>query len=367
MGWESLVRFPYLLIHYQMENKIRTAPIQREHNRTLMAALVVTELLLAATHQPISIQRQLNALRGRIQLCNDPENVWIAKAAYHNGDRPRTDAIDKFWRCNSKLCSSCLAKQALLSRRKLRTAIASQEPNSGKYFFVTFTIPNPDISLLETRSIVDRAWTLFRKRSLCVSLFRGGVKAEEFTVTKNGFHYHLHCIFLVKKWFLYNELRRSWTDCVEQSFIDHERPFECKNKDNMLSVVIKPITPTERAIQEVCKYVTKADSWSKMRHQDLVEIALVQRWCRMFELFGSFSLSAIRAEGTRIAIVHTKSLTDGFRHNTAKYWRKIIEIMDVDVYLINLEDKIIRSREFQWRDLRQRFPNCTVTTLAHLA
>ena len=339
--------------------------VTRELLRITLSQPIVTELKLAATQAPPAHQAQLRALAGRIQLCNHPTNTFVIKKAYDNYDRPPTDAIERAWRCNSKLCPSCLARQALLTRRKLRVALNQQQPKTNeRYYFMTFTIPNPDLSLLETRSIVNYAWTLFRKRSLCVSLFRGGCKSEEFTVTRNGFHYHLHLIIL-SKWILYNEVRRVWTDCVQSSFAEHSRPFEVKNRDGLLSVVIKPIIPNERAILEVCKYVTKCDSWSKIPRRDLIEIALVQRWHRMFETFGSFATRETPVPRSVPPIVHTESLTDGSASPRSHYWRDLLETIDPEHYLIQLEDRIEHYRTAKLRDLRARFPDKTITTLQH--
>lgn len=363
----------------------RKTKSEREQAHLESGKLIALELLLASKQAPQHHRNQLTALSGRIQLCNQHSNVFVIKNAFTNAQQQPTDAIDRLWRCNSKLCPSCLARQALKSRRKLREALAKQKPLRGeRYYFITYTIPNTDQPLVLTRSIVQYAWSLFRKRSLCVSLLRGGVKTEEFTVTANGIHYHLHSIVLCR-WFLYEELRRVWTDCVKESFKEHElehlwneyeqrrlkqwneyyadNPEKLAHPNLNLQVKIKPVTPTERSVQELCKYVTKADSWTKMRKTDLTEVAMISRWHRMFELFGSFSNRPGRANGTALAIVHTEPLTDGLAVARPQYWRTVVEEMDVEVYLINLEDKIQQQKERRWRDLIRKYPNHTITTL----
>jgi hypothetical protein len=348
-----------------MDKSPKKDAVTKELTRIAMAKPAIRALLKASEKGPENHRRQLRALAGRIQLCNDPSNTLVIKDAYSDFDRPPTDGLERAWRCNSKLCPSCLARQALLTRRKLREAISHQKlKRNERYTFATFTIPNPSLPLLETRSIVQYAWSLFRKRSLCVSLIRGGVKSEEFTTTPNGFHYHLH-LLMISKWFLFDELRRTWTDCVIASFKEHERPFTIPTRDGMLYCVFKEVLPTERTIHELCKYVTKCDSWTKIRKRDLVEIALIRRWNRMFELFGSFAKRELPVPRSVPPIVHTKSLTDGSASPRSDYWRNVVEQIDPEIYLIQLEDRMEHFRNAKFKDLRIRFPDKTITTLQH--
>lgn len=388
MGWEQWQLFPYQLYHLPMENPFQSPKLQRELNRLNMAADVALTLRLAANKQSKPIRNQLFALAGRIQLCNHPSNSWFVQAAYPRENGKPADAVGRHWRCGSKLCPSCLARQSQLTRIKLRDALKKQLPNSGRYHFITFTIPNPDLPLLETRSIVNYAWTLFRKRSLCASLIRGGVKSEEFTVTKNGFHYHLHCIFKTDDYIFYNEIRRNWTDCVETSFAAHgrvqmwqeskatrqkaidkwnaEHPHEKQILHNYIKTDCRQIHPTERSVQEVCKYVTKCDSWSKMNRSDLIEIALIARWCRMFELFGCFAeRTPSKDSGTKRAVVHTGSLSDGASPSIS-YWRTQIEQIDAEVYLLDLETKIETQIQFGLRNLYYQFDGKAVHTFTEI-
>jgi hypothetical protein len=240
-----------------------------------------------------------------------------------------------------------------------------------RFTFVTFTITNPRTSLSQARKIVNRSWTLFRKRKFCVSLIRGGSKSEEFTLTSNGFHYHLHCIFL-SRWFQFNELRRVWTECVEQAFAEADLPFKVTTKDGLLIVKVKPIVSREGSIQEVCKYVTKSDSWIKMSQDDLVTVALIRRWHRMFELFGSFKLSETssdadeqRAEGD-LPIVHTGCITDGTSHER-RYWRDHIGTnSDLEVYLKILEQRIEYERTNRITSMSQLFPQADIKSADEL-
>lgn len=323
-----------------MQSLLDNPKVKRESTHREFSAIAVTELVIAARQSTGRIAQELTALAGRIHLCNHQSNIWLVEKGYQNTNGEFSPAIGRFWRCNSKLCSSCLARQAQLSRRKLRDAISRQQlKKHERYYFITFTIPNPSLSLTQTRHIVNRSWSLFRKRSLCVSLIRGGCKSEEFTLTANGFHYHLHCI--VRSNYLdYNRLREEWTTCVEKVFHEQQLPFETKSADGNLWLVAKPIMPTERSIQEVCKYVTKGDSWRKMPREQLVQLAQVRRWNRMFELFGSFAARDAVEDGEVQPIVHTRPLTDDGFASAPRYWRDKLAYMDAEFYLIMLEGKI---------------------------
>jgi hypothetical protein len=174
----------------------------------------------------------------------------------------------------------------------LKLSLKNQKLLTGEmYQFITLTIPNPNLSLIQTRTLTDRVWTLFRKRDYFKQKIRGGSKSEEFTLTENGYHYHYH--LLCKTRFLnFAEFRRVWTECIEIAFREFNLPCEFKTEDGLAMVKIKRLSSSvnglKGAIQEVCKYVTKSDSWEKLPQKDLIEIASIKRFWRMFEIFGSF-------------------------------------------------------------------------------
>ena len=237
-------------------------------------------------------------LRGhliRIRACALRSNHWVADDLHNEKTGELYAGNGTNWSCNSKLCPSCISKASNRSRKELSLALENQKLLTGEsYKFITLTITNPNLSLLETRAIVDRAYTLFRKRKFFIEKIRGGSKSEEFTVTESGYHYHLH-LLCVTRFLSFEKLRTEWTECVRIAFAENNIPFEVKNKDNLLSVVVKRVsssrtskTGLKGAIQEVCKYVTKSDSWEKLPEKDLVEIASIKRFPRMFELFGFF-------------------------------------------------------------------------------
>jgi hypothetical protein len=332
----------------------------------LAASREVIAGLKIASQKIFGFDRQeVLALIARISECADPQNHFIAKDAHSKDTGECYDAVGNLWSCGSKLCPTCLSVQSRRNRKKLRDALNRQEMRRGeRYYFATFTITNPGLSLKQTRDLVNRAWTLFRKRRLCVDLIRGGSKSEEFTLTRNGYHYHLHCIFL-SRFLLFNEVRRVWTECVEKAFDEQNIPFVVQTKDGNLFVKLITITNLEKTIFEVCKYVTKSDSWSKMKAEHLAEIALVRRWNRMFEMFGSFAMrkerdTIIDDDSPESSIVHTTNLSDGDEPSHDEYWRDAVQEIGLDAYLERLADEIARTRELRLKQICMRWPAATI-------
>jgi hypothetical protein len=277
----------------------------------------------------------------RIWTCSDRENHWVGDDLHNTETGELYAGNGNLWSCGSKLCPSCVAKASNRSRKELQLALKNRKLMTGEmYQFITLTIPNPNLSLIQTRIIIDRIWTLFRKRDYFKQKIRGGSKSEEFTLTANGYHYHYH-LLCVTRFLNFNEFRRVWTECIKTAFREFNLPCEFKTNDKLAMVKIKRLSSSVNglrgAIQEVCKYVTKSDNWEKLPQKDLIEIASIKRFWRMFEIFGSFKtqrntnlvldspnvfityliaklvfeiLKSIES-GTPFAIVHTKQISDG--------------------------------------------------------
>ncbi len=231
-------------------------------------------------------------LANRIRVCSERENHWIGDELHNTETGELYAGNGNLWSCGSKLCPSCVAKASNRSRKELQLSLKNRKLMTGEiYHHITLTIVNPNVSLLQTRAIADRSWTLFRKRDYFKQKISGGSKSEEFTLTENGYHYHYH-LLCITRFLNYNEFRREWTDCVEIAYKELNLPFDVKTKDKCLIVNIQRLHSSasglKGAIQEVCKYVTKSDSWEKLPQKDLIEVASIKRFWRMFEIFGSF-------------------------------------------------------------------------------
>jgi hypothetical protein len=281
------------------------------------------------------------------------------------------------------------------------------------YRFITLTVPNPNLPLLKTRAILDRCFTLFRKRDYFIRHIRGASKSEEFTITPNGYHYHFHFL-AVTRFISWEAFRREWTDIVERVFEENQIPFSVATADGMLMVRIDKVTGSvnglKGAVQEVCKYITKSDSWEKIPEEDLIEVAAVERFPRMFELLGSFrtqraanailafhhpivTLLLIRAivlmlrklkeiikrDGAH-TILDTKCLSDGKVSDLDRFsgasppgpslkparqlnWRRYIEQFGLDNYRLRLVGDIENAREYRKCALRMKYPFASFRTL----
>jgi hypothetical protein len=84
------------------------------------------------------------------------------------------------------------------------------------------------------------------------------------------------------------KIRQQWTKALEFAFTKFDVPFEVNTGDGLAVVNVQKVSwqNREKTINELCKYVTKADSWSKIPIEQLETIVAVPRFWRMFESFG---------------------------------------------------------------------------------
>lgn len=315
-------------------------------------------------------RRELIGLAERIAACNSKSNAFRCDEAINFETGELYESIGSLWQCGSKLCPQCLAKQSQRNRKKLREAMQNAELMRGERIrFITLTITNPKLSLRQTRDIVNRAWSMFRKRRLCVDLWRGGAKAEEFTVTRSGYHYHLH-LLVIAKYAFFHEYRRVWTECVEKAFEEAGKEFEPGTKDGYLIVKVLDVNSREAAINEVCKYITKADSWQKLPLTALAQIGLIRRWHRMFELFGCLAdrskeqAKEQKAMQANTPILDTTNISDGEADSREEYWRDYVSKYGPEAYLSHLNREIERTQRIRRDQIQRRWPHATVEFFA---
>ncbi len=315
----------------------------------------------------------LDAFRERLTACSDKNNIWIADDLHSEVTGDLYSGSGRYWSCGSKLCAHCVAKQSRRARAKFRKAIDRQKLFVGEdLYFVTLTQVNPDLSILQTRALINRAWQLFRKRRYIRRIIAGYGKAEEFTVTKNGIHYHLHAI-VRSKFIRYRLFRQIWTESVQTAFQEAALTLTVNNADGLLSVKINKIHNIESALKEVCKYITKSDSWRKIRQSDLLDIVRCERFPRMFELGGTFAaehedvLESELADDIDRPILDTEALSDAPRQRTAAGWRNDVSQMSFWQWKINLQTEIEQCKRVRKAELARKYPFATFRTLADLA
>jgi hypothetical protein len=304
------------------------------------------------------------ALGNRIRICSDRENHWVGDDLHNTETGELYAGNGNLWSCGSKLCPSCVAKASNRSRKELNLALKNQKLLTGEmYQFITLTIPNPNLSLIQTRTLIDRIWTLFRKRDYFKNKVRGGSKSEEFTLTGNGYHYHYH-LLCVTRYLNYMEFRREWSECVEIAFREFNLTCEFKTDDGLAMVKIDKLSSSvnglKGAIQEVCKYVTKSDSWEKLPQKDLIEIASIKRFWRMFEIFGSFRAQrnanvVLESPNVFVTYLLTKLVVEILKYiqtgerNTILDTKQISDGKCLDEFQ-DLPEKVPkRQREVSWR------------------
>lgn len=342
----------------------------------------------------------------RISACAMRSNHWIGEDLHSEETGELFDANGNFWGCGSRLCPSCVAKLSRRSRQQLRLALEEQKLFVGEsYQFITLTMPNPGLSLLRTRAILDRAWVLFRKREYFKERIRGGSKSEEFTVTESGYHYHFH-LLCVSRFLSYDRLRQEWTDCLKTVFKESNLPCSFQTSDGLAMVRVERVSGrrnVENAVLEVCKYITKNDSWEKIPPDDLIEIASIKRFPRMFELFGCFrenrkeskNHSEKSASDNELltknnefldenTILDTKQISDGIDSASDKFsgssppeevakrrrqenWRVFIEKFGIDDYIERLTNELHQAWECRRFALKMKYPYAEFHTLDGLA
>lgn len=260
---------------------------------------------------------QLQNVGWRIGRCSDLHNIWFVNA-------PESGWLHgRFWKCRSKLCSYCLSNESFRRRKQLREALNAYSGTSKKdqWRFLTLTIENPSTSIASTRAIVNQAWSKLRKR-VCFASVEAGVKSEEFTITREGYHYHIHTLLHFAKKPSYQQWRIQWTECVENSGGAPQKLFGFDTIDGYLIIKFEQIRDQRNISNELCKYITKSTEFQKLSKPTLLELAAQERWHRMFEMFGKLRKPRTAAAAPKRSnphIVHTKRLSDG-KHSDRQHF-----------------------------------------------
>lgn len=248
--------------------------------------------------------------------CADTHNVWFIE------DSERGWLHGRYWKCSHKLCSFCLSAESRRRRKSLLDAIEALPNRKRKWHFVTFTIENPSASIVTTRGIVNEAWSKLRKRGVFAEV-RACAKSEEFTVTRAGFHYHIHTLLDSDANYLRGsgrsltssgvEMKRNWTECVENSGGASRNLFGYQTYDQYLIVDFREVENPKNIVNELGKYITKSTSFRDLSRETLNELASVRRWHRMFELLGDLRKPAVKKvkSDAPTSYVHTKRISDG--------------------------------------------------------
>lgn len=259
----------------------------------------------------------------------DPANHWVGdvfgRKAVGDAEEERFEEPAALGgalrRHSSRLCSDHMAAQRSRSRARARRALqrgrAVIEGNrlerlardkgwhwrlGWKFLTLTMWLVEGATSEREVKRIL-RAWRLFQKREEFGAKVRGGIRAVEDALTTDGPHVHLHVTLLARYWDE-TELRRVWAECLAKATREiygvriDLKEMEARGIRGGVIADLKRIVSRGRvrneateieledALEECIKYVTKPSDLSLLDAETLLDIELVERWGRMFEVFG---------------------------------------------------------------------------------
>jgi hypothetical protein len=349
--------------------------------------------------------RIVQGLADRIFECSRRENFFLANDLHSDDTGELYDGKGSLWSCNSRICPSCVAKLSKRNRKISRYVFENEKVFLGeRWFFITLTMPDlllKEFPLLVCRSVMNEAWRKFSRSAWFNKVIRGGMKSEEFTLgTFNQYHFHQHLLSICKNRITSNnfvEIRREWTKALRFSFEKHGLKFKCETKDGLANVRVDRIYNKNKVILELTKYFTKSESWSKIPPEQLADIATIERFPRMFEVFGECRATAkgigsnqpektltepANAENREVntgeilnkdAYLDTKKINvrnENQETNLSRLparrkqsWRVRCRILPRGEWLKSLEQEIISCREYRMKQLRFKFAFATFQTL----
>jgi hypothetical protein len=391
---------------YQSNNQYKHTAAERAyyHREKGESVADVLEAVAAKVDDDIAL-----VLAQRIKRCAARNNRFLAKDL-NNQDGECFDGFGNLFGCGSKLCHTCMTKAAKRNRSIAREALEITKLRKREYLpvgakkkvvererlrFVTLTMPRVSLSCSETLKVLAQAFDLFRKLEFTKTYFTGYIKSTEFTIRSDKtYHSHIHllavCFFIPE-----NVIKRLWRRCVQNVFAKNGLDWRLATKnlkdDEKLNINLKLVDSREKALSEVCKYLTKSESWENIPAPHLLEIANIKRWGRMFELSGCVKKSArlIKAGKEEIKqarleaaatsdnqnYFNTKCITDGKNSDDGselevkstikrENWRDVVKRIGVDEYLEILDRQIEAIQKIRKEILIEKYPMATFKDLA---
>ncbi len=373
-------------------------------------------LELSARLGRVAPAESLAAARGfRIGKCAESRNIFIADNL-QNKDGEFFKGTGNRFACGERLCTNCAAKLAHGSRRKGRRAVAKLDRIFDKtakkllglrWRSVLLTQPlmkgSDPIAATER---IQRAFGLLIERVFWKTRVKGGIKGVEFTIRTtgdelNGFHIHIHLLLLskfiavdantakrfkrhLKKFNLSDKtLQGEWQYCLnkagasDDSRIHYKRLVVSVMDTKNHSERIRGDKTNESAILETAAYMCKFESWKEISDKDLLRIAEIERWGRMFEVLGAGresydeSKEIDDAPNADASLLANPNLKSGFKDSASKNggsskdlsWRERFRIMGFDAWREWQEGRIEKIQAFRRRQLALMNPLATFMTL----
>ena len=374
--------------------------IDRQKNKNLDGEYISRVLRFS------SDSRLVQGLSDRIWACCQYNNLFTADDL-HTEDGELYEGRGQLWACNSRLCPICTGRLAKRNRKISRHIVENEKLFVGEnWYFITLTMPDLsliDLSLMDCRSVINKAWRKFSRSKWFKDISRGGMKDEEFTVGEHEqYHYHLHLLAVCRNRIQSNsfqEIRHEWTRALEKSFREHNIEFQCNTADGLAVCNVQKVWNKERSILELCKYITKTTDWAKIPPAQLADIATVKRFPRMFEVYGDCKKTAkqIRVKSKakpdeKDTYLDTKKITvsendlgdsQNFEAETTgekisvsgevsnshappkkkPTWRELCRILPRNEWLKHLDNEISKVQDYRRRQLRDKFAFASFKTL----
>ncbi len=351
----------------------------------------------------------------RIGKCAESRNIFIADNL-QNKDGEFFKGTGNRFACGERLCTSCAAKKSKESRAKGRRAVNKLNSIFNQYakkrlglrwrsLLLTQPLMKGSDPIAATERI-QRAFGLLIDRVFWKTRVIGGIKGIEFTVRTtgnetDGFHVHIHLLLLskfiavdsdtakkferhLKKFNLSDKtLQGEWRYCLNKagagdgSRIHYKRLVVSVMDTKNHSERIRGDKTNESAIMETAAYMCKFESWQAISDKDLLRIAEIERWGRMFEVLGAGrpsydeSKEIDDAPNADASLVPNPNLKSGNNDSpnksldTAKKftWRTRFKLMPFAAWKLWQESEIEKQQAFRRRQLALMNPLATFMTL----
>jgi hypothetical protein len=351
----------------------------------------------------------------RIAKCAESRNIFIADNLQNKDGKIYKGTGNRF-ACNERLCTSCNAKKSKESRGKGRRAVTKLDRIFDKKakqilglrwrsLLLTQPLMKGSDPIAATERI-QRAFGLLIDRVFWKTRVKGGIKGIEFTVRTtgnetNGFHVHIHLLLLskfiavdadtakkferhLKKFNLSDKtLQGEWRYCLnkagasDDSRLSYKRLVVSVMDTKNHSERIRSDKTNESAIMETAAYMCKFESWKEMSDKDLLRIAEIERWGRMFEPLGAGRESYDESKeidntaNADASLVPKPNLKSGNNDSANKSldsakkftWRTRFKSMTFDAWKRWQASEIEKIQAFRRRQLALMNPLATFMTL----
>jgi hypothetical protein len=374
---------------------------------------------IAARLENVAPTNSIGAAKAyRIGKCAESCNIFVADNL-QNKDGKFFKGRGTRFACNERLCTSCAAKKSKEARIKGRRAVnkldsifdkTAKQVLGLRWRSVLLTQPlmkgSDPIAATER---IQRAFKILIDRIFWKSRVKGGIKGVEFTVRTtgdvlNGFHIHIHLLLLskfiavdadtakkfereLKKFNLSDKtLQGEWRYCLNKagasggSRIHYKRLVVSVMDTKNHSERIRGDKTNESAILETAAYMCKFESWKAISDKDLLRIAEIERWGRMFETLGAGRESYDESKETGdvaifvfilLSLVPKPNLISGYGDSSNKTldsakkqtWRTRFKTMSFDAWKRWQALEIEKQQAFRRRQLALMNPLATFMTL----